>query len=206
MTNLLEEQRNPSAENYHRWLTPEEFGDRFGASNNDVAVLTLWLESNGFVIERTAKARNAIVFRGTAGQVASAFQTQLHFYQVDGERHFANSSEVSIPARFADIIGNIQGLDDFRPKPSRKTVMPAPDYISGNSVQYVGPGDLAVSMTSRLFYSIGFDGSGQKLVVVGQTDISLPDIRMFRQLFSLPARDPELILVARIPECVQPIR
>jgi subtilase family serine protease len=63
----------------------------------------------------------------------------------------------------------------------------------------VGPGDLAVIYDIQALYSIGFDGSGQKLVVVGQTDISLPDIRMFRQLFSLPARDPELILVGSDP-------
>src|SRR5215510_12806159 len=32
---LLREQQDPSSANYHQWLTPEEFGDRFGLSTAD---------------------------------------------------------------------------------------------------------------------------------------------------------------------------
>src|ERR1700680_966082 len=31
----LAELQDPASPNYHRWLTPEEFGGRFGASQND---------------------------------------------------------------------------------------------------------------------------------------------------------------------------
>ncbi len=34
---LLEDQRNPSSPDYQRWLTPEEYGERFGVTDNDVA-------------------------------------------------------------------------------------------------------------------------------------------------------------------------
>ena len=32
---LLEEQRDPGSANYHNWLTPEEYGERFGLSDAD---------------------------------------------------------------------------------------------------------------------------------------------------------------------------
>src|SRR5580704_4010943 len=34
---LLTEQQTPGSPNYHRWLTPEEYGQRFGASDADLA-------------------------------------------------------------------------------------------------------------------------------------------------------------------------
>src|SRR4051794_39672561 len=32
---LLAEQQDPSSPNHHRWLTPEQYGDRFGLSPTD---------------------------------------------------------------------------------------------------------------------------------------------------------------------------
>ena len=48
---------------------------------------------------------------------------------------------------------------------------------------------------SRALYTAGIDGTGQKLVVVGQTDIYLSDIQTFRSNFNLPAINLQKILV-----------
>src|SRR5215472_10562382 len=34
LAQLLDDQQNPASPLYHSWLTPEEFGDRFGLSGN----------------------------------------------------------------------------------------------------------------------------------------------------------------------------
>src|SRR5207247_3359108 len=44
-------------------------------------------------------------------------------------------------------------------------------------------------------YGAGVDGSGQKLGIVGQTQIKPADIQAFRNNFNLPANDPQAILV-----------
>ena len=44
---FLGDQQNPSSPQFHRWLTPEQFGERFGASLEDVALVTAWLEGHG---------------------------------------------------------------------------------------------------------------------------------------------------------------
>ena len=36
LAQLLEDQQNPASPQYHAWLTPEEFGDRFGPGANDL--------------------------------------------------------------------------------------------------------------------------------------------------------------------------
>ena len=66
---LLADQQNPASPLYHRWLTPEEFADRFGISPNDVSAAADWLRSQGFAVGKVARGRSWIVFSGTARQV-----------------------------------------------------------------------------------------------------------------------------------------
>ena len=89
---LLAAQQDSSSAQYHQWLTPEQFGERFGASDEDVQKISSWLEGNGFQIDRVANGRNLIEFTGSASQVESTFHTRIHKYMVNGESHCANAS------------------------------------------------------------------------------------------------------------------
>src|SRR5689334_13005329 len=62
---LLEEQRDRSSPNYQKWVTPEQFADRFGASREDFEKVQAWLKSYGLKIEHRARGRNWIAFSGT---------------------------------------------------------------------------------------------------------------------------------------------
>src|SRR5580704_2485407 len=42
---LMAEQLDKSSPNFHKWLTPVEFGQQFGPSDQDIQVVTAWLES-----------------------------------------------------------------------------------------------------------------------------------------------------------------
>ncbi len=196
---LLEDQRNPSSPDYQRWRTPEEYGERFGVSDNDLAQLATWLQSQGFTVEQVARAHNWIAFSGTAGQVRDAFRTELHHFEADGKKHFANATEPLIPASLAGVVDSIRGLDDFRPQPQPQTFKAIPDFNASNGFHYIGPPDLATIYDIQALYSAGFDGTGQKLAIAGQTDINLSDIRAFRAQFALPAKDPQLVLVGSDP-------
>src|SRR5579863_7919342 len=44
---LLAEQQTPGSANYHRWITPEEYAQRFGASDQDVNRVVAWLQGQG---------------------------------------------------------------------------------------------------------------------------------------------------------------
>src|SRR5213594_531390 len=45
---LLDDQQSKSSPNYHTWLTPEQFGQEFGAADADIQAVTQWLASLGF--------------------------------------------------------------------------------------------------------------------------------------------------------------
>ena len=195
---FLAEQQNHSSADYHRWLTPEQFGDRFGLSANDVAKVVSWLESYGLKVNDVARGRHWISFSGKAGQAQRAFHTEIHRYRVNGEAHFANATEPAIPAALDGVVSGFDGLNDFGFKPMNIEASVAPDFNSGSS-HYLAPDDVATIYGIAPLYAAGFDGTGQNLAVIGQTAINLTDIRTFRRRFNLPANDPQVVLFGPSP-------
>jgi uncharacterized protein (TIGR03437 family) len=193
---LLADQQNPSSKQFRRWLSPEEFGNRFGLTSRDHSQVVAWLHSEGFSIDETARARNWIMFSGTAAQVQQALHTAIHRYEVNGEKHFANTSDPAVPAALAGVVGGFEGLHDFQPKPSPRTV--TPDYNSG-STHYLVPADYATIYDIGPLYSAGIDGTGVNIGIVGDTQLLLGDIQSFRSKYGLPANDPKSVLAGTNP-------
>ena len=204
---LLAAQQDPSSADYHRWLTPEQYADRFGASLDDINKMAAWLEQQGFQVTGVARARNWISFRGTAAQVENAFRIELHRYQVNAQQYFANASAPSIPAALEVVVRGVRGLHDFRMKPLLKPRSSTgadselPSYTSPTSGNhYLSPDDLATIYNMKPLYNAGIDGTGQMLVIAGQTQVFLSDIEQFRSRFNLPANDPQVMLVPNKPD------
>jgi len=194
---LLADQQTPGSPSYHRWLSPEDFAQRFGVSEDDLNKIRAWLEGQGLTIAGVARGRNWIAVNGTAAQIESALQTEIHAYLVNGQTHFANATEPSVPAAFAGVVRSIRGLNDFRAKPAKRLSRnPVPDYTSSTSGRhYLAPDDLSTIYNMASLYKAGIDGSGQSLVIAGQTQIALSDIQLFRSSYNLPAIDPQILLV-----------
>src|SRR6266849_459308 len=117
---LLDEQQDKFSSNYHRWLTPEQFGQQFGASDQDIQIILFWLQSHGFQIAKVARGRTVIEFSGTAAQVQEAFHTEIHKYIVNGEEHWANSKDPQIPAALTPVVAGVATLHNFPKKPQIK--------------------------------------------------------------------------------------
>src|SRR6266436_10287865 len=113
---LMEEQLTKGTPNYHKWLTPEDFGKQFGPADADIQAVTDWLTSHGFQVSKVSKGRTVIEFSGTAGQIRNAFGTEIHRYNVKGEEHFANVSDPQIPAALSPVVRGVVSLHNFRPK------------------------------------------------------------------------------------------
>jgi uncharacterized protein (TIGR03437 family) len=191
---LLAEQQDNTSPNYHNWIAPEAFADRFGLSSGDSAKVAGWLRSLGFSVAYEARSRTYVTCSGTAAQVRSAFHTELHRYRVEGETHFANSSDPSIPAALEPVVLLVQGLDDFYPKAPRHRLKAS--YTGSNGGHALVPGDIAVIYDINPLYQNGVTGSGQKVAVMGSSNINMSDIEYFRaSLIGLPKNDPQMVLV-----------
>jgi subtilase family serine protease len=176
---------DPKSPNYHKYLTPAQFGERFGMSLNDIAKVTAWLQLQGFTNIRVANGRNQISFDGTVAQIESAFAIEMHNYAVNGVVHLANAGEPSIPAVLSGIVLGLGSLNDFAPKPRAKIQSHLTSYVSGN--HFLTPADFATIYNLIPLYSAGVDGTGQKIAIVGQSTVSTTDLNNFRIGAGLPA-------------------
>jgi subtilase family serine protease len=190
---LLAEQQDPHSPNYRKWLTPEQYAARFGMSEADLAKVSAWLKSQGLSVNGYSRARTRIFFSGTAAQVESVFHTEFHRYKVNGETSLANATELSVPSAISGMVLGFRGLENFRPRPrARVAVRPNfTSHVSGN--HFVAPGDFATIYNVQPLYTAGFDGTGVKIAVVGQTQIHTADIDAFRSAAGLPATNLQLV-------------
>lgn len=199
LNNLLAQQQDRSSPNYHKWLTPSQFADRFGMTQTDIANVIAWIESQGLTVTSVANSRSQISFDGTVAQIESMFGTEIHDYLVNGEIHFANTSSPSIPAALASSVLGVSHLHNFIPH-SRAKVRQLSDadpeftsHISGN--HFLAPGDFATIYDVQALYNAGIDGTGQKIAITGQSSINLNDVANFRSNSGLAANVPTLLLV-----------
>ncbi len=204
LTKLLAAQQQRSSSQYHKWLTPEEFGDKFGVSQGDVDKMSAWLTAQGFSDIEAPKSRTSISASGSVAQVSGAFQTSIHRYQVNGVEHIANAGDPTLPMALQGLVGHIRGLNDIHPKPhavrSRSTAGLTPKFTSSISgSHFIAPGDFATIYDVQPLYGSGIDGTGQTIAIAGQTDIQLSDIEAFQTASGLPVKDPQIQLFGTDP-------
>ena len=203
---LLEEQLDPASPNFHRWLTPEEYGRQFGIPDEDLNAVLAWLQRNGFAIENVAPGRGWVNFSGTVADVERTFRTEMRDFVAGGQLHRANVLDPALPRALSDVVGGVVSLHDFF-KPSRPWTAPGaprsePAVNLSDGSKALGPADFAIIYGSAPLLAAGVDGTGQTIAVVSRTNIKLADTQQFRSFFGLPARDPVITVNGTDPGIV----
>jgi Pro-kumamolisin, activation domain/Bacterial Ig-like domain (group 3) len=208
LSQLMDEQLSKDTLNFHKWLTPEQFGKQFGPADADIQTVTDWLARQGFQEIKVGTGRTVIEFSGNVGQVRNAFHTEIHQFNVTGESRQANVSDPQIPAALTPVVAGIVSLHNFPRKSFRHDAgihtstrdshgIPQFTTTSGcgtNGTQpcyALGPADFAK------IYNIpaSLDGTGQQIAIVADSNINPNDAIAFRNLFGLtPATGPTVIL------------
>jgi len=199
LATLLDQQQDKSSPNFHRWLTPDEFGSAFGPSDADVQIVTGWLQTHGFQVARVARGRTVIEFSGTHVQLQQAFHTSIHKFAVNGEEHWANASDPQIPAALEPVVAGVHTLHNFLKTPNlvwsnRFKITQGsgsrPEITGTGGQHFLGPGDFAK------IYNIPptLTGVGATIGVVGRSNVNLQDINDFRAQFGVPTNIPTVVL------------
>jgi kumamolisin len=174
-------QQDPASPDFRRWLTPQEFGARFGQSPATYAQLIAWLNSGGLDVT-VYPSRAFLVATGKAAQVEALLQVQLQPVEGEAVAVHTMGNRPTLPERFRQVILNISGLDT-RVRFKHHIQMP------GNQPASFGPQDL------RRFYGLqplldqGYTGQGQKTVVLSTAlaasrDVSTTAVNYFFQNIS----------------------
>jgi subtilase family serine protease len=197
---LIAAQQDANSPLYHKWLTSEEFGARFGLADSDIATVQSWLEQQGFTVNSVSPSKSHITFSGTIAQIEAAFGAEMHYYNVGGKKHFTPSTDFAIPAALSSVVQAVTNLSSFKPHPHVKfrnpQLAPRPEYTSGQTGNhFLTPKDVATVYDISPAYNAGYTGSGQSIAVVGQSSVVLSDIEHFQTAAGFTVKDPTPILV-----------
>ena len=196
---VIDGQHDKHSANFHKWVTPEQFGKYFGVHDSDISQVKSWLESQGFSVDSVNKSKRAIHFSGTMGQLEKAFHTQMHYYQYNERTEIANNSDISVPTALSPVIAGVTLHSSFRGARKASAAHKVhPDskvksHFSSGGTNYVGPADFATIYNTTPLLSAGITGAGSSIAIVGDSDIWLSDIQVYRQMFNLTPNDPTVI-------------
>ena len=191
---LLADLYDPSSSNYHQWLTPEQWADRFGRSSAEVQQVVDWLVGQGFTIEKAWENRLSITFSGATDVVQRAFNVQIGEFQHPAEARtfFANLQRPTLPAAIDAITISLVGLNNavLRRHPDHRDAQHiSPDALIGGGVQYLGPSDLQVvyGYQNLINGGVANQGVGQTIGNIIDSDILNSDLNSLRSQLGLAA-------------------
>jgi hypothetical protein len=192
LENLIARQQQPGAQEFHKWLTPAEFGARFGAAPEDIAKISVWLQSHGFEVRSVSNNASMINFAATAGQVRDAFHTQLHYVSLRGGKYPAMLEDPQIPAALAPVVAGIHGLNKIPPIPAHTPLRRAsldesthrwhvtdltgadatsPGFDVGNGYYNVTPQDLYTIYKIKPVFTGGNLAASATVAVIEESDM-----------------------------------
>ena len=203
---LLQDAHSPGSPTFHKWLKPDQLGELYGLSDSEITTVSGWLQAHGFAVSRISRAKTAIEFSGTAGEVRSAFHTQIHAYLVNGEEHYANDVDPQIPAALAPVIAGITPINDFRPRSyirnfgkavydnRSKKLIADWTFPAGQDSLDLGPGDFAMQYDLGPLYAAGVTGSGVTIGLIGASNVDPTVVATYRSFFGLPPNPLKVVI------------
>lgn len=197
----------PGSAQYHHFLTPTQFDDRFGVPSATFTAVKQYATAHGLTLTSATGSRDLLVLAGTVAQVERTFDLAVHNFRIDGRTYFANTSGPRVPSglSISGVIGlnNKLGMHLFHngpdnPLPSGVThgVKPVQDTCQAGTCAglttpqdlwsiYQQPGGAAANPIGNK--TVDF-GQGQRMAVFGegQTAPVITNLRTFERLHKLP--------------------
>ena len=214
----LQSVQDASSPNYHKFLTPDEFGKRYGVNDADLQTVQMWLTDHGLTVNRVSKSRTAIEFSGTVGEVQSTFNTSLHSYVIDGKQQWANATDPRVPGALAPVVAGLATLNNFKPVaqyirgPSARydtlTRTMTPSYTTGDTKNgyfiFLGPADAATIYNTPTVLNANlsikaYDGTGVTIGIAGDSNIDISQNANYRSVFGLATRATTVVVDGNDP-------
>lgn len=176
---------DPHGAAYRHWLTPQELGDRFGASVSDYATLANYWTARGSAV-KTYPQRQTLRVRGTQASVERALGATFGLFHKGNQTFLALAGAPHLPTSLhVAALGNVVGY-------RTRTRMFVPVRASNAFIQGYSPQQIANAFDYTGAYAAGYRGDGIAIGVIGTgpiTDgdprIAGGDVHEFRTLFNV---------------------
>ena len=167
----------PHSPNYRHFLTPQEIGDRFGASESDYKTVAHYFTHLGMLVGMWPQ-RETLAVTGTFSQLSRAFGTNFGYFRYGKQvvvapidtPHFSKALPVA----------SVLHLTSYDPRHTY--------FVRGVFSHFVGypPQMIASGFDYAGAYKSGFNGTGISLGINGTGPISAADVPGYGKLWNAP--------------------
>ena len=190
LTQLLHDLYDPASPRFRQFLTPPQFTEQFGPSEQDYQALVGFAQANGLKVTVTHPNRVILDVEGAVADIERTFHVTMRTYPhpTEGRNFHAPDVEPSHDAP-VQLLG-ISGLDNFsipRPqlkeRPAAAIALPGatPNTGSGSGGTYAG-GDFRAAYVP----GTALTGTGQSVGLLQFDAYYASDIAAYRTQFGLP--------------------
>ncbi|HUZ40106.1 MAG TPA: protease pro-enzyme activation domain-containing protein [Acidimicrobiales bacterium] len=111
LTNFIASLSNTASPNFHRYLTPVSFAQRYGASSTSVTAVRNYFDGFGLQVGSLSASRLLLHVKGTTSQIAHAFDARVvTVRRSNGALAAQLATTGSVPSPVANHIAGVAGL------------------------------------------------------------------------------------------------
>jgi subtilase family serine protease len=193
LDDLFQSIYDPQSPSYHKYLSVQEFTERFGPTEADYAAALHFAEANSLTVIDTAANRMVIDVDATAATIENAFHITLSVYQhpTENRTFYAPDRE---PTLDLDVpLLHISGLDNYT-LPHAKNIKPSQLSSGARKTTGSGPGgDFIGSDMRAAYYGSGpLNGKGQSVGLFEYAGYEINDVKSYfkevKQPFNIPVK------------------
>jgi hypothetical protein len=185
---LLQQLYDPASPNYRRYLTPEQFTERFGPTEADYQALMDFAASNDLTITVTHPNRVVLNVAGTVTDIQKTFHLTLRVYRHPLEARDFYAPDVEPSINLSVPILHISGLDNYSlPHPNCR-IRPVDPSANATPNAGSGPGGAYRGSDFRTAYVPGtsLTGAGQSVGLLQFDGFYTNDITSYVSQAGLP--------------------
>ena len=113
LTNLLAQLYDPASPNYHRYLTPEQFTEQFGPTEQDYQSVIAFAQRHGLRVAGTHANRVLLDVTGSVADIENAFHVTMRTYPHPTENRVFYAPDVEPSVETGVPILDVSGFSDY---------------------------------------------------------------------------------------------
>jgi kumamolisin len=146
--------RNARTASYH---TREEYASLHGADPADIALIEAFAQEYGLTVSERSVARRAVVLKGPAGKMQTAFGTSLAHYDTPSGGYRGRTGPITIPAGLDGAVVAVLGLDN---RPAAKP------HLRMAHAAKASAGLAPTAVAQAYHFPGGVNGTGQTIGII----------------------------------------
>jgi kumamolisin len=176
----------PGSSNYQQFLTPAQFGARFGLSDAHIAPILTWLQNAGLAAELMPQ-RTSIAVSGRAAAVQALLGVRLVDWQnAAGVRYHVPIGQTIVPDALSADVDTVLGLN------TEPLIRPAaqPTRVAAGAGKGLVPDTVAAAYEIKPLHDAGLHGEGMTIAIISFDLFTASDVTLFDQTFGIHGAPP----------------